>query len=126
MDSRWPDLRYDSWRDTYATLHMWTQVVGKVALALTPRVNHFWNIAMLPTSRGLSTHTLTYGDRALTLAFDFIDHQLVIKDSHGRTESVALRPQSVADFYGEVMARLHALGVDIHIWTMPVEVPDPI
>jgi hypothetical protein len=122
----WPALPYGSWAETYATLHMWTQVVGKVALALTPRVNHFWNIAMVITSRGLATHTLQHRGRAFTITFDFIDHQLVIECSDGGVETVALRSQSVADFYQQTMAKLQRLGVDVTIWKMPVEVPEPI
>src|SRR5262245_52319869 len=105
---------------------MWTQVVGKVALALTPRSNHFWNIAMLMTARGLTTHPLSYERRALTITFDFVDHQLVIACSDGATARVPLAPRTVADFYREAMAALHSVGVDVRIWPMPVEVPNPI
>ena len=122
----WPALPLEAWRDTYATLHMWTQVVGKVCLALTPRSNHFWNIAFQVTSRGFITPTLMAGDRALTIAFDFISHQLLIQCSDGGLEAIALEPRTVADFYGAVMSALHRMGVDVHIWTMPVEVANPI
>ncbi len=122
----WPALPLDSWRDTYATLHMWTQVVGKVCLALTPLTNHFWNIAFRVTSSGLMTPTLPAGGRMLTMTFDFLDHQLVIRCSDGRQERVALAPRTVADFHAAVMAALRDLGVDVRIWPMPVEIPDPI
>jgi len=126
MAHNWPALPYDAWRETNATLHMWTQIVGKVALALTPRVNHFWNITLEITARGLATHTLNHDHRAFTMTFDFVDHRLLIQCSDGGTANVALRPRTVADFYQEVMAALQSLGVGVKIWTMPVEVPEPI
>ena len=100
---RWPALPYDEWKDTYATLHMWMQVVGKVALARAPRLNHSWGIALQITPRGLSTRTLTHGARTFAVEFDFIDHQLVIRASDGTVRTLPLRPQAVADFYREVM-----------------------
>ena len=124
--ARWPALPLDAWRDTYATLHMWTQVVGKVCLALTPLANHYWNIAFQITPRGLTTPSMTAGDRALTIAFDFVDHQLVFRASDGRTERLPLEPQTVAAFYARVMETLRRMDVDVRIWPMPVEVPDPI
>ena len=124
--TRWPALSLDSWRDTYVTLHMWTQVVGKVCLALTPPTNHFWNIAFQITARGLVTPSMTAGARALTIAFDFVDHQLVIQTSDGRTERIPLEPRTVADFHRTVMDTLHRMEIDVHIWPMPVEVTDPI
>ncbi len=105
---------------------MWMQIVGKICLALTPRINHFWNIAFRVTARGLVTPTLDAGGRALTLAFDFIDHRLVLQCSDGAAEFVALEPRTVAEFYAAVMHSMQRLGVDVRIWTMPVEVPDPI
>lgn len=122
----WPALPLDAWRDTYATLHMWTQIVGKLCLALTTRSNHFWNIAFHVTSRGLATPTLTVGGHSLTITFDFVVHQLIFQCSDGRTETIALEPRTVADFYARVMETLHRMGVDAKIWTMPVEIPDPI
>ena len=105
----WPSLPLDAWRDTYATLHMWTQVVGKICLALTPLTNHFWNIAFHVTSRGWCTHRMNVAGLTMTMAFDFIDHQLVIQVSDGRTERVPLEPRSVADFYrGVVDPPLHS------------------
>ena len=122
----WPALPLSDWQDTYATLHMWTQVVGKLCLALTPRCNHFWNIAFQVTSRGLMTPTLTAGARALTITFDFVDHQLLLQCSDGGTKAIALEPRTVADFHAMVMRALRSLGIDVHIWTMPVEIPNPI
>jgi len=121
----WPELRYDSWKDTYATLHMWTQVVGKVALALSPPLNHSWGIAFQITSRGLMTRTLPYGARTLTIEFDFLAHQLVVRVSDGTVRTLALAPQTVADFYHAVMAVLREIGMPVKIWPMPVEVPPP-
>ena len=126
MPDRWPPLPLDAWRETYATLHMWTQVVGKVCLALTPLTNHFWNIALQITPRGLSTPTIAVGGLAVTIAFDFIDHQLIIRTSDGREQQLPLRPMTVADFYAAVMQMLRRLNIRVRIWTTPVEVPDPI
>jgi len=122
----WPALPLDAWRGTYATLHMWMQVVGKVTLAMTPLVNHFWNVAFRVTARGLATPTLDAGGRALTIAFDFVEHRLVLQCSDGASETIPLAPISVADFHASVMQALARLGVGVRIWTMPVEVPDPI
>src|SRR5262249_14048620 len=124
--SKWPALDSQGWRDTYPTLHMWTQIVGKICLALTPRTNHFWNIAMQVTARGLATPLMPYGDRGLTITFDFVSHRLVIQASDGEIETVALEPRTVADFYAVVMAALRRMNVNVRIWTMPVEIPNPI
>ena len=122
----WPALIFEEWQDTLATLHMWTQVVGKIHLAQTPLVNHWWNVPLYVSARGLTTTAMPYGDRIFEIEFDFIDHKLLIECSDGAKKTLALRPQSVADFYAEVMSALHDLGIEIKIWTMPVEVPDPI
>src|SRR6266436_7871615 len=122
----WPALPLSSWKDTCATLHMWTQMVGKVRLALTPLVNHWWNVPLYVSSRGLTTSQMPYRDRALELRFDFIDHQLVLQSSDGVHKTLPLAPRSVADFYQQFMAMLHSAGFDIKIWKMPVEIPDPI
>jgi len=122
----WPALPYEAWKDTYATLHMWTQIVGKVALAQAPPLNHSWSIAMQVTPRGLSTRTLPYHDRTFSIQFDFIDHQLVIRTSDDETSTLALRAQSVADFYREVMTVLDKMRLPVKIWPMPVEIPSPI
>jgi hypothetical protein len=122
----WPPLPLDSWRDTYATLHMWTQVAGKVCLALTPVTNHFWNVAFHVTSRGLATPVMSAGKVTVTMQFDFIDHRLTIDTSEGRRERIPLTPQTVADFYRAVMEALARLNVQVRIWTTPVEIPDPV
>jgi len=122
----WLPLPYESWKDTYATLHMWLQIVGKVALAQSPPVNHSWGVAMELTPRGLGTRLLPYGDRSFTIEFDFIDHHLRIRTTDGDERSLALVPRSVADFYREVMALLREMRLPIAIWPMPVEIPSPI
>jgi hypothetical protein len=105
---------------------MWTQIAGKICLELTPRVNHFWNIAFHVTPRGLSTPPLPYRGRTFTMVFDFVAHALVIETSDNVRESLPLGAETVAAFYARVMATLERLGIDVHIWTMPVEVPEPI
>jgi len=105
---------------------MWTQVVGKIRLAQTPLVNHWWNVPLYVSARGLTTSAMPYEDRIFEIEFDFIDHLLLIKCSDGASKTLRLRPQSVADFYAEVMSALRELGLEIKIWTTPVEVPDPI
>ena len=122
----WPELPLDAWQDTYATLHMWTQIVGKVRLALSPRVNHWWQVALYVSARGLTTSAIPYGDGAFEVQFDFIDHKLIIQTSWGTSKTLALRPQSVADFHAEFMAALRSLGIEVKIWTMPCEVPNPV
>jgi Family of unknown function (DUF5996) len=126
MPNRWPPLPFDAWQDTYATLHMWTQIVGKVCLALTPLQNHFWNITFRMTPRGLVTPTLFHGDRRFTMLFDFVSHELRTQTSDGAIERIALEPRTVAEFYRLMMAALHALDLDVRIWPMPVEVPAPV
>jgi hypothetical protein len=125
-NEQWPALPYDEWKDTYATLHMWTQIVGKVALALAPPVNHSWAIAFLLTPRGMTTRLLPHGARRFTMEFDFIDHQLVIRTSDGDVRQVALAPRTVADFYADVMRTLAAMQLAVKIWPLPVEIPAPI
>jgi hypothetical protein len=126
MNSSWPELKFSEWQDTLATLHMWTQVVGKIRLKQTPLVNHWWNVPLYISPRGLTTSAMPYEDRIFEIEFDFLDHQLLIKCSDDSTTTLTLRPQSVADFYAEVMSALRGLGMEIKIWTMPVEIPDPI
>jgi Family of unknown function (DUF5996) len=123
-------LPLDSWKDTLATVHMWTQVVGKVRLKLCPLVNHWWNVPFYVTSRGMTTSAMPYQRgtilRTLEVRFDFIAHQLLLETSEGRVISLALEPQSVADFYKKFMAALADLGVTVKIWTRPCEIPEPI
>jgi hypothetical protein len=125
-DETWPALPYEAWKDTYATLHMWTQIAGKVALALAPPLNHSWGSAFQITPRGLATRTLPHGDRTFTMEFNFVDHELRIRASDGAVRALALRPRTVADFYREVMATLTGMGLPVKVWTMPVEVPSPV
>ena len=115
-----------AWADTYATLHMWSQVVGKVRLALAPPVNHWWHVALYVTARGLTTSPIPYRGGAFEMAFDFVDHRLTIETSEGARKDIALEPRSVADFYQLVMTALRDLGIQVRIWPMPVEVPSPI
>jgi Family of unknown function (DUF5996) len=123
---RWPALRYEEWKDTYATLHMWSQIVGKIALASVPPLNHSWAIAFRVTPRGLSTRRLFHGNRAFAMEFDFIDHQLVIRVSDGTDRMLRLEPKTVADFYQELMTLLREMGLEVPIWTMPVEIASPV
>ena len=123
---RWPALPYEEWKDTYATLHMWSQIVGKIALARAAPLNHSWGVAFDVTARGLTTRTLPDGERSFRVAFDFIDHQLVIETSDGNRRTLPLAPRTVADFYREVMTTLRDMALPVKIWPMPVEVPNPI
>jgi hypothetical protein len=126
MSTAWPALPLEEWKDTCATLHMWTQVVGKVRLAQTPLVNHWWNVPLYVSARGLTTTAMPYDNRFFEIEFDFVDHFLVINCSDGASVNVTLEPKSVATFYQQTMAALRSLGLDVHIWKMPVEIPDPI
>jgi len=125
-EERWPALPYEAWKDTYATLHMWTQIVGKVALVLAPPLNHCWAIALHVTSRGLATRPLPHSGRFFTLEFDFISHRLFIRTSDGVERAMRLEARSVADFYRELMATLDGMALSVKIWSMPVEIPAPI
>ncbi len=122
----WPSLPLASWRDTYETLHRWAQIPGKIKLARTPLVNHWWNIAFLVTPRGLSTGSIPDGSRSFEMAFDFVEHRLVITTSSRERREIALAPRSVAHFYADVVATLASLDISVPIWTMPVEIPDPV
>jgi hypothetical protein len=122
----WPALPYDAWKNTYATLHMWTQIVGKIALALAPPLNHSWAIALHLTPRGFSTRRLLHGNQAFAIEFDFVDHQLWIRASDRSERAVRLEPRTVADFYHEVMIVLREMGLGVTIWPMPVEIASPI
>jgi hypothetical protein len=123
---RWPALPLAEWKDTYATLHMWTQIVGKIRLALSPPINHFWGTTFYVTARGLTTSAMPYHKGTVEINFDFIAHALEIVTSLGETRSFRLVPRTVAQFYFELMSALHSLGIDAKVWTMPVEVPRPV
>jgi uncharacterized protein DUF5996 len=123
---RWPELPYDAWKDTYATLHMWAQIVGKVALAQAPPLNHSWSVALHVTARGLRTAVLPHGARSFTIELDFTDHLLVIETTDGAHRTLPLAPRSVADFYADVMRALDGMGLPVRIWSTPVEIPAPI
>src|SRR5436190_23547279 len=122
-DAQWPALPYDEWKDTYATLHMWMQIVGKVALAKAAPLNQFWGVAYQVTARGLATRTLWHGARSFTIEFDFVAHQLVIRVSDGATRTLPLAPRTAAAFHAEVMAPLRDMALPVKIWTAPSEVP---
>jgi hypothetical protein len=123
---RWPALPLAEWKDTYATLHMWTQIVGKIRLALSPPINHFWGTTFYVTARGLTTSPMPYQKGTVEINFDFIANTLEIFTSLGETRSFRLVPRTVAEFYFELMSALHSLGIDAKVWTMPVEVPRPV
>jgi hypothetical protein len=125
-DERWPALPLAAWQETCATLHMWTQIVGKVRLTLSPPINHYWSVALYVTPRGLSTSAIPYGERTFAVTFDFIDHTLWVRTSDGGNRAMALYPRSVADFYREFMAILVALRIDVLINPLPQEVTNPI
>ena len=120
----WPSLPLESWQDTYATLHMWMQVIGKIRLALTPDINHWWHSTLYLTSRGLTTSPLWHGTRIFQIDVDFLDHRLHITTADGEARAVVLEPQSVADFYHATMKSLRSLDLPVPIWTTPVEVAD--
>ena len=122
----WPALPLSEWAETYATLHMWSQIVGKVRLALSPRVNHWWEVPLYVSARGLTTSPIPYGKGIFEVQFDFIDHKLDILTTGGEIRSLRLVPRTVADFYAEFMELLRSLGITVRIWRMPVEVPNPI
>jgi Family of unknown function (DUF5996) len=129
-----PALPLASWKDTLATVHMWTQIVGKVRLKLCPLVNHWWNVPFYLTARGMTTSAMPCQpgtsqeavSGTIEVRFDFIDHKLLLETSEGRAAAIALKPQSVAEFYKQFMAALSDLGVTAKIWTTPCEIPDPI
>jgi hypothetical protein len=118
----WPSLTVDEWTATRDTLHMWTQIVGKIRMATTPALNHWWHVPLYVSARGLTTGSMPYGDRLFQLDFDFVDHRLGAADSDGRSFAIDLRPMSVATFYRAVMDGLASLDIEVSIWTTPVEV----
>jgi uncharacterized protein DUF5996 len=124
--SSWPPLPHEEWKDTQSTLHLWTQIAGKIRLVQTPWTNHSWHVPLYVTSRGLTTSPVPYGARTFEIVFDFLDHQLRIQTGEGAVETLQLAPRTVADFYQEVFGRLSALGLDISIRTLPNEIPNAI
>ena len=122
----WPPLPYEAWQETYATLHMWTQVVGKIALARTVPLNHCWAIAFQFTPRGLRTGLLSHDRRSFTIAFDLLDHQLVIETSDNMRRTLPLAPRTVAEFYDQVITTLDEMRLPVRIWSTPVEIPSPV
>lgn len=122
----WPQLPYEAWKDTYATLHMWTQIIGKIKLKLSPMINHWWQVAFYITSRGFTTSPMPFGSIYCQIDFDFIDHKILFMTDNGNSCSIQLKARSVADFYHAAMEALNSLGIDAPIWTTPVEVSERI
>jgi hypothetical protein len=125
-DPRWPNLPLAAWSDTCDTLHLWTQIAGKVIMQLTPIINHWWNVTFHVTARGMIKRVIPYRGGAFDIVFDFIDHRVDIAASDGRRESVKLEPMTVADFYATFMERLRRLGIEVDISAMPCEIKDCI
>ena len=123
---RWPALPYEAWRDTCQTLHLWTQIVGKVRMELSPFLNHWWHVTLYVTPRGLTTSSIPYHGDTFDVTFDFVEHNLSIRTSEGTSKALPLIPRSVAAFYREIMACLHALGIEVTINPLPSEVSNPI
>ncbi len=123
---RWPELPYAAWKDTCATLHLWTQMVGKIRLAQTPWINHSWHVTLYLTARGLTTSPIPYRGRAFQIDFDFVEHVLWIRTSDGHFRQLMLAPRPVGDFYAELLAALADLDIDVPIFTMPCEIADAI
>jgi hypothetical protein len=122
----WPPLPLEEWEDTYHTLHLWTQIAGKVRLALTPVENHWWNTALYVSARGLTTSAIVNDGGAFELEFDFVGHRLELRTSDGREDAIALAPKSVATFYREVFAMLQSAGINVHINPSAQELPHPV
>ena len=122
----WPELPYAPWRETVATLQLWTQIVGKVRLSLTPWVNHSWQVPLYVTARGLGTSPIPVGSEILEIEFDFLGHALHVRTSTGAADSMPLEPQSVAEFYARTLALLRRVGVAVSIYEMPSELPAPL
>jgi hypothetical protein len=122
----WPRLPLAEWQDTHDTLHMWMQIIGKTRLALAPKQNHWWQVPLYVSSRGLTTTPIPYGVRSFEVEFDFIDHRLIVGTSDGAIRETALRPQTVVDFYREYMGTLASLGIMVKLWPVPVEIDRPV
>jgi hypothetical protein len=125
-NENWPKLPLEQWQDTYQTLHLWSQIVGKIRLSQMPWINHSWHVALYVTASGLTTSLIPYGSRGFQIDFDFSDHRLRIATSGGERRSFSLKPMSVATFYRNIMHALAELDINVRIWPMPVELPDPI
>lgn len=126
ITDQWPALPYSEWSDTCATLQLWMQIVGKIRLALTPHINHTWNVTLYPTVRGVTTSPMFCGNRALQIDFDFLEHVLRIDSDIGEGRTIPLRPMSVAEFYKQVMEALDSIRTPVQIWPKPCEIADPI
>ncbi len=122
----WPELPLEPWQDTYETVHLWTQIVGKIRLAKTPWFNQSWHVPLYVTVRGFTTSLIAHEGRSFEIEFDFLDHALHVTASDSTRRSFALEPMSVAAFYNKVMHALEELGMEVKIYTKPVEIPDPI
>jgi hypothetical protein len=125
-EEAWPPLPVAEWQDTRDTLHMYTQIVGKIRLVLSPRVNHWWEVPLYVTARGLTTSPIPYDAGVFEIQFDFIEHRLIVQTSAGAVKTIALAPVPVAEFYEELMSTLRNLGIAVKMWTLPCEVPNPI
>lgn len=121
-----PELSYETWKDTYATLHRWMQIVGKIKLVLMPMQNHWWQVPLFVTASGLTTSLIPYNKNVFEVIFDLINHELVILVNNGNKVSFKLYPCSVSDFYNELMNHLRSLGIEVSIWTTPVEIEERI
>ncbi len=122
----WPELPLSAWQETYTTLHMWTQIIGKLRLALAPMINHWWQVTLYPTARGLTTSPIPYESGAFQIDLDFFTHEMHVLTDRGDDRAIALKPRSVASFYHETMDSLKSLGIKVAIWTKPVEVEERI
>src|SRR5262245_50381502 len=125
-NAAWPELPYLAWKDTCSTLHLWTQIVGKIRLSCAPWLNHSWHVALYCTARGLTTSLIPYLDRHFEIEFDCQDHQLTVRTSEGTCAAIALKPQSVASFYAAIIAALAKLNISVGITEVPCEIPSAI
>ena len=126
LSETWPSLPQSEWADTCSTLQLWMQVVGKIRLALTPHINHTWNVTLYPTVRGVTTSTMFCGSRTLQIDFDFLEHVLRIVADTGEDRTIFLQPMSVAVFYRRVLEALENIRIPVQIWPKPCEIADPI
>ena len=125
-NEKWPALPFAEWRDTATTLHMWTQIVGKIRMVQSPWLNHSWSVTLYVTPRGMTTGTVPHGDLTFSIDFDFIDHALLVRTCEGQVESLPLKAQDTADFYTNLMSTLDSLGIPVTISASPNEIEDPI